>query len=143
MTRAKTIVSAGVNCNLNGRPFGKVKSFQWNSDTPRRAQYGLDSSEPFELQTTTTRCTGRIVLYRTVGDGGAEGVAMATRYDELPREKYFTLQLVERASNTVIFEALFCSVTRQAWTVPEKGIVTGDVEFEALDWGNELRPIRA
>lgn len=142
MARAKTIVSAGVVLYLNGKPYGRVIHFQWNSSTARKAQYGLDCMEPFELQPTITRCTGRIGIVRTIADAGIEGAAMAARYEELPREKYFTVQLVEKASDTVLFDATYCSVSQQSWSAPEKGKVTGEVEFEALDWSNELRPLR-
>jgi hypothetical protein len=139
MARAKTVVSAGVVLYLNGKPYGRVREFFFDSATPRKPLYGIDSTEPFELIPTTTLVTGRIGLVRTVGDGGAEGAAMTTQVDAIPREKYFTLQLIERTSDTVIFEARYCSVTRQSWGAPEKGIVTGTVEWEALDWSNELR----
>lgn len=142
MARAKVVTSAGVVLHLNGKPFGRVKSFQFGSDTPKKAIYGLDSSEPFELMPTVTKVTGKMSLYRTVGDAGAEGAAIATSYELLPREKYFSVQLVERASDTVIFEASYCSIIRQSWSAPEKGIVTGEIDFEAIDWSNEIKPLR-
>lgn len=142
MARAKVITGASVVLHLNGKPFGRVRAFQWSSDTPRAPKYGLDSTEPFELIPTTTRITGRISLYRTVGDAGAEGAGMTAPYEFLPKEKYFSLYLVERGSDTTIFEALYCSVVRQSWSAPEKGMVTGEIEFEALDWSNEFRPAR-
>lgn len=127
---------------VNGRVYGRVKEFQWSSATPKKPQYGLDSLEPYELIPTSTRVTGRLTLYRTVGDGGAEGAAMATRYEDVPREKYFSLQLMERGSQTIVFEARYCSVTNQSWSVPERGLVTGTLEFEAIEWNNELRPLK-
>ena len=137
--RQKTIVSAGVILHLNGRPYGRVTSFQWTSDTPRSAKYGLDSPLPVELAPTITRVTGRVGVVRTVGDGGIEGAGMTTAFETLIREKYFTLQLIERGSDTVVFEAKSCSVTQQSWSVPEKGKVTGEIAFEALSWANELQ----
>lgn len=142
MARSKTVTSAGVIPYLNGKAFGRVRGFLFTSDTPKQALYGLDSTEPFELMPTTTRINGRISIYRTIGDGGAEGAALAASYDFLAREKYFSLQLVERASDSVIFEAMYCTVVRQSWSVPEKGIITGEIEFEALDWSNETKSAR-
>jgi hypothetical protein len=81
-------------------------------------------------------------IYRTVGDGGAEGGGMTAPAEELPREKYFSVLLVDRgASDAVIFQADDCSLTSQAWSVPSRGIVTGSLEFEALTWSNEVKPI--
>lgn len=139
--QAKVISSAGVRLLLNSRAFGRVKSFQFNSTTPKKPLYGLDCMEPFELQPTTTRINGRIGLYRTIGDAGAEGAGFTTPFELLPREKYFSLQLVERSTDTVIFEATYCTVVSQVWSAPERGIITGDIEFEAIDWSNELKPL--
>jgi hypothetical protein len=136
--RTKIVVSAGVILHLNGKPFGKVKTFQWSSATPRKPQYGLDALVPFELIATPTRLTGRIGLYRTVGDAGAEGANMVALYRDLPREKYYSLALIERASDTTIFEARYCSTLSQTWSAPEKGIVTGDIEFEAIEYNSEI-----
>ena len=140
MTRARTVVAAGVALHINGKVYGRVTSFSWSSATPRTPKYGIDSTDPFEMMPTITRVQGRIGLVRTVGDGGAEGAAIATRFANLPREKYFSLALVETKSDTVLFEANSCSVISQSWQVPTKGLVTGEVEFTALDWNNEVRP---
>ena len=141
MAQAKVVVSAGVRLHLNGRPYGRVKNFQFSSGTPRKALYGLDCMEPFELQPTITKCSGRVGLYRTIGDAGAEGAGFTTPFELLPREKYFSLQLVERSTDTVIFEATYCTVVDQSWSAPERGVVTGDIQFEAIEWSNELKPL--
>jgi hypothetical protein len=135
--RAKSIVSGGVILVINGRNYGRAIGFQWESDTARSAKYGLDVMNPVELAPTVTRVTGQVTIRRTVGDGGVEGVGMAATYDLIPNEKYFTMQLIELASNTSIFEARYCSLTRQAWSAPVKGFVDGQISFEALDLANE------
>lgn len=139
--RAKTIVSAGVTVYVNGAPFGRVTSFRFSSNTPREAIYGIDSLDPFELAPTRTRITGSIGLVRTVADGGAEGAGLTTNYEQLSREKYFSLMLVERISDTVIFRADYCSVVNQQWDIAAKEMVRGTIEFEALDWSNEMRSV--
>jgi len=141
MSRAKVITGAAVICYVNGGLFGRVTDFSWRSATPRKANYGLDSVDPHELAPTTTKISGSLRLLRTVADAGAEGAGMAANYEDLPREKYFTLQLVDRATDIVIFQAQYCSTTMQAWNVPTKGTVTGTLEFEAISWSNELRPL--
>jgi len=141
--RARSIVTAGVICYINGKPFGRVKDFRFESSTGKKPQYAVDTLEPYELIPTITRVTGSMTLQRTVGDAGAEGAALTVRFEDLPRERYFSVQLIERVSDTLIFEAKYCAVTRQSWSFPEKGVVTGSVEFEAIDWSNELRPAQA
>jgi hypothetical protein len=141
MARARVITGAAVVCYINGQQFGRVFGFSFKSLTPRKAIYGLDSVDPHELAPTQSRVTGTLRLYRTVADGGAEGAGMAANFEDLPREKYFTVQLVDRGTDKVLFQAQFCSAVSQSWDIPIKGIVTGTLEFEAITWSNEIRPL--
>jgi hypothetical protein len=132
-----TIVGAGVAVRINGQVYGRCQNFHFSAATARHPIYGIDSLEPFELAPTVSRVAGSLSIVRTVGDAGAEGAGMSAPLDMLPREKYFALQLVERGSDLVIFDARYCSVASQNWNV-ERGAVIGTIEFEALDWNNEI-----
>lgn len=138
MARARTIVSSGVILYLNNKPFGKVTSFRFASSTPRDAIYGIDALDPIELAPSRTKVNGVIGLVRTLGDGGAEGAGFTAPYEYLSREKYFSLSLVDRQTDNIIFRADYCSVTNQSWDVAAKEFVKGSLEFEALDWSNEV-----
>lgn len=137
MTRARTIATAGVIVYVNNRPFGKVTGFSFSSQTPREPINGVDSIDPFELAPNSTRVTGTLELVRTLYDGGVEGAGLTTNFERLPQEKYFSLMLVERISDTVLFRADYCSVNSQNWSFPSRGLARGSVEFEALSWSNE------
>lgn len=137
MAASRLLTGARVILYINGRPYAAVISFKWDSATPKKAIYGLDSGEPYELAPGQTKITGTITLLRTIGDGGAEGAGMVAEFSDVPREKYFTLALVERLTDTQIFRADQCSVTNQGWDIPSKGTVTGSLSFEALTWNNE------
>ncbi len=141
MSRARTVVGAHIICYINGQPYGRLQNFVFKSGTPRRPIYGIDSMDPTELAVTQTKISGAMVVIRTVGDGGAEGAGITANFDDLPREKYFTVQLIERGSDTVIFQAELCSVTNQTWTIPQKGVIHGTIEFEAISWSNEIHPL--
>jgi hypothetical protein len=138
MARAKTVTTAGVLVFINGTLYGRVASARFSSSTPRNVIYGLDSTEPFEIASSTTKVNGQLEIYRTIGDGGIEGAGMVASFKDLPREKYFSIQIIERGSETVIFEAPYCSIINQSWSMASKGMVVGTIEFEALDWVNEL-----
>ena len=139
MPQAKVISTAGVVLHLNGKPFGRVRAFQWSINTPKKPINAIDSLQPFEFLPTASQVSGHLSIYRTVGDAGVEGAAMAARMEDIPREKYFSIQLVERGSDTIVFQAMYCSLVRQSWSAQEKGLVTGEIDFQALDWSNELR----
>src|SRR5258708_7371859 len=104
MSRPKVIVGAHVICSINGRYLGQVSGFRFTSTTSKKAIVGVDSAQPYELAATVTRITGTLRLYRTLGDGGAEGVGLTPSLEEVPREKYFSILLTERGSDTVLFK---------------------------------------
>ncbi len=142
MSRARVIPSAAVIVYVNGKPFGRISDFSFRSMTPRRAIFGIDSMHPYELAPTQGKITATMRIFRTVGDGGAEGAGMTASFEDVPREKYFSVMLVDRgAQDTVIFQADFCSVVTQTWSLPARGIITGSVEFEALTWSNDVKPL--
>lgn len=143
MSRARVIVAANVIVYINNLQYGRVRAFTFTSSTPRDAINGIDSLDPFELAPTSTRITAKMSLYRTLGDGGAEGAGLTTDYDNLAKEKYFSVSLVERGSDTVIFRADYCSVNSQSWDISSREMMTGMVEFEALNWSNEIKPLMA
>lgn len=138
----RTVTGAGLNVYVNGIMYGRVRNFQFAAQTAHEAEYALDSPDPFELSASKTKIGGKLGVYRTIGDGGAEGANMAVRFEDLPRGKYFSITLVERSSDTVVFECRYAKVQNQSWSVGERGIMTGEIDFEGLDWSNELRPLQ-
>jgi hypothetical protein len=137
--RSSIITGARVVCYINSIAVGKVTGFHWESDTSRKAIYGLDSGEPYELAPTTTRIGGEIGLLRTEGDGGLEGLGVVAQFPNLPREEYFSITLLDRASDTVLFRADKCAVKSQKWGVSAKQVMSGSFSFEGLLWTNETR----
>jgi hypothetical protein len=142
MSRAKVIASASVFMYVNGKPYGRCQAFSFTSTTQKKPIMGIDSLDPYELATTHNIISGNIQILRTVGDGGAEGSGMTVSFEDLSREKYFSLMLVDRgAQDSIIFQADACSLNRQSWNIVNKGIMTGSLEFEALTWSNDVKPL--
>jgi hypothetical protein len=139
MSKGYTVTAARVLCYINGRLIGKVTTFRWNIETAKDEIRGVDSAFPFELAPGATRISGTLNLIKLVGDGGAEGLGMTAPEGHAITEQYFTLALVERLSDTTVFEAPFCSVTSQSWDAQSKGRVEGSISFRALTWNNESR----
>jgi hypothetical protein len=137
MARSRLLTAAKLVLYVNGKPYSLATHLRWDSGTPKKSIYALDSGEPYELAPTTTKVSGSIGLLRLIGDGGLEGAGITPNFESLVREKYFTMALIERSTNTEIFRANRCSVVNQSWDVPSKSIVTGTFVFEALDWNNE------
>jgi len=131
------VVSAQVVCYINGKIYGKVTGFSFNSSTPKKEIRGIDSAEPYELAPTITSLSGTVNVLRLIGDGGIEGDQIGESFENVINERYFTLLLIERQRNTILFKADQCSVVSQSWDIPAKGICSGSISFIGITWQNE------
>lgn len=139
MSNRPTLVTAAkVLVYVNGRLLGRCTSFSWSSLTPRKKIRTVDIVHPVELAPTTTEISWNMGVLRSVGDGGIQGVGMvAAQQVDVSREKYFTLLLIERSSNLVLFKADFCNTDSESWAINAKAIMTGQVSGSGIVWGNE------
>lgn len=132
-----TVPSAAVVLYINGKAYGAVHGFHWTSLTPQKEVNGIDSLEAQELIPTSAKVVGSFDLYRISGSGGMEGIGVTTQFDKMPSEKYFVLQLIDIRSDQILFQARSCKAEQQSWTVPVRGLVTGNLQFKGLTWENE------
>ena len=140
MGNSAVLVSGAVICYVNGIRCGKVTSFRWSSETPRKEIFCLDQNIPVEEAPTTARCSGSLGLIRLVHDGGLEGIGVIAHSSQVERERYFTIMIVDRISNSILFRADSCSATAQSWDIPSRGLVSGTLNFSCLSWSNEVIP---
>lgn len=124
---------------INGVRIGRVTSFRWRSMTPRAARMGLDSLTPHELSPVAARVQGEVGLIRTHHDGGVQGLGIVADFKDIPRERYFSLLILDVVTQRTIFRADYCTVSAQAWGVTAKGVMEGSFSFDALDWSNEAQ----
>lgn len=135
---ARTVVGASVNCYVNGALYGQVKSFRWSPTTPHREAHGIDSVEPYDLIPMACSVQGSLALWRTRLDGGAQGIGAGFIWADLPRGKFFTIHLKETLTQTLLFEASYCSVIGESWGADAQRPMEGSLTFKGLGWGNEI-----
>lgn len=135
-TMGKLLVGAGVKVYINGRDLGTIVTFEWQSATPRKEIKGMDTVTPFEQAPTQTTIEGQFTTLKVTGNGGMERLGVVGGAFDFLREKYFTIQLRERYTNTLLFRADRCSVESQRWSV-QKGFVVGNISFKGIEWSNE------
>ncbi len=138
MARTRLVSGASVTLYVNGKPFGIAEVIDWVIDTPVKEIHGLDQPEPYELAPTVAKVSGTLRVYRIQREGGAEGAGLAAPISQLPRARYFTMQLIERDSEAVLFQTDRALVTRQAWKAAVKSIVQGTISFVAIGASNEV-----
>ncbi len=115
-----------------------MSSFDFRSDTPHKELHGIDSSDAFELAPTTNGCSGTLGVFRSLNDGGAEGAGLTPVNADLSRGKYFSLILIERLSESILFQARKCVLVSQSWNAPARGYLTGSLSFKSTDFTNEV-----
>jgi hypothetical protein len=135
--RPKLVSAAKVLVYINGKLFGRVVSFQWNSITPRKKIHTIDIPYPVELAATITEVTWTMGVLRSIGDGGMQGAGVVADQALLSREKYFTILLVERTSNLTLFKADYCATDSESWQISAKSLMSGQVSGSGIIWTNE------
>lgn len=137
MARSKVVVGAGLSVFVNGKIYGQVTAFKWDSGTPLKANMGIDSLIPYELANIATKVSGSMSLIRVHGDGGLEGRGIVAPLTHVELEKYFSILVVDRLTGLDVFRADHCKASSQSWQVSARGKMEGSFTFEGLQWTNE------
>jgi hypothetical protein len=137
MSKSISLAGASLKIFINNRVFGIASSISWESDAGRRAIYGLDQITPFELAPGQNRITGRIECLRIRQDGGLEGRGVTVHDDKQLLEKYISIIVIDRLTDTVVLRVDNAAVNRQSWQVENRNLLRGSFEFEGLTWTSE------
>lgn len=137
MSKPKSLRGADLQVYINGHLFAVATGLRWGADTGRHAIYGIDQYTPFELAPGSTSIKGTIDCVRLRQDGGIEGRGVAAPEEKMLYEKYFSLAVVDRSTDTVVLAIERAAVQSQNWQVNAKGELTGSFGFEGIEWENE------
>lgn len=137
MAFSKILVGAHILCFINGRLFGECNSIQWQPQTPRIRRGGLDSLQAYELSPGPVELNGTIGVHRVRAAGGLEGRGIVAPPNLIPRERYFSILLVDRVTGQKVHQADFCMVESQTWSYAPHVIVGGSFSFKGIEWANE------
>lgn len=133
----KSVRGADVQIFVNGAPLNVAVAVRWQADPGRHAIYGIDQYTPFELAPGQAVIKGTLDIVRQHLDGGVEGRGVAAPERLLLLEKYFSLAVIDRLTDSVLLVIDNASVEGQQWAVSAKGDLTGSFSFVGLGWSNE------
>lgn len=133
----KTLSGADISVYVNGRLFPPVSEITWQANTGRHAIQGIDKAEPQELVPGNTTITGTMEIIRTKRSGGIEGAGLMASVTKILQEKYFSLLLIDRSTDSVLLYIEDASVDGYTGRAGARGIVTLSVQFEGIGWENE------
>ena len=139
--QSRVISGPRLKCVINGRVFGIVTSFRYEIRSSHAPAQGLDQNTVQEWIPTTYRVSGQVGVLRLHGTGGLEGAGVVAFSDDVLRQKYLTIELVDRVTERTVFSAINSVVSAQSWQVAAKGLLTGSFAFEAENQtNNEAAP---
>jgi len=125
---------------INGVMLGYINGMpQWNIDTEFREAREIDTNETVELMPGQSRVSGTFTILRGRDTGGLEGAGLVATGQKMLRQKYATIELVDRLTDQTIFRALKCQVTRQSWSVQPKQLVVGTFTWLGINFENESK----
>jgi len=136
--RSKTLRGLDLVVYINGKPWAFADSLEWSIDYGGDPIYGVDVLTPFEIPTTRALVSGSLHFFRQHNTAGPEGAGMIPTQDDLPRERYFYLQVTDRQNGTPYLEIPRCKLRTQSGSARAKGIVEGVVTFVGQNWANEF-----
>lgn len=142
MSQQRILVGANIICYLNGKPLGFVAGFHYNASTPSREIRGIDLPEVVELAATTSSCKFTMTVFRVKGGGGIQGIGMGPVSAEIPRGKYFDFILIDRVTDTVVWQGRWCRVDSESGNFEAKAMSMITVGGSAITWNNEVKPIK-
>lgn len=133
----RVVVGASILVFINGYLYGQVTGLRWDSQTPTAARMGIDSMTAYELSPTTAKVSGSVSVLRLHGDGGLEGRGIVAPFSHIPRERYFSILVIDRKNRKILHRADHCKVATQSWNYTTRARVEGSFTFEGIEWTNE------
>jgi hypothetical protein len=139
MAKAQSTVGAGYKLYINNRIFGIATGFEFTTGAGRRPIFGLDNVGALELAPANNSVTGKVDCIRIRLDGGLEGRGIAARDEDVMLEKYISIILIDRLTDSVVFRCDQAAVQQQTWRVDAKQVMRGNFTFLGIDWTNETQ----
>ncbi len=138
MTRPQSLRGADLTIMINNQVFGVATSASWESSTGAKAIYGIDQVIPFEIAPGPSSVSGSVNCWRLHDSAGLEGAGVMPVEQQLPRARYFDIQLVDRVTGTVFVWIPKAMAVDQRWQVESKSLVSGSFNFKGIGYANEF-----
>ena len=128
---------ADIKVYINGSFLGWTQGVTYRSSTPVRAVHVVDQSTPAELIPTTLAVVFSMQVFRGRGQGSAEGLGLVPFGDEIVMQKYNSIELLDRETDTLVGHFVDCLVIEQNWNLMFKKMWMGNLTLQGRQYGNE------
>lgn len=137
MAISNLVTSPHCVCYINSVPFARCCGLNLDVLTPRKELRGIDTLEITELVPVGASARGSLQIYRMHRDGGIEAAGLAATFDALTREKYASVMILDRSTDTVLAQINKFCVQHQSWAFTPRSFVIGTISFIGLDYNND------
>jgi hypothetical protein len=137
MPFSTVVASHHLACYINGNILGLITDMQFTVDTDWRAETVIDTNVPVEMMPGQRRVRGSFGILRGRANGSLEALGMTSFARNMLKQKLFTIQLKDRLTGRVMFEAVKCAMQNQTWKASPKQVVTGSFTWEGIDYTND------
>jgi hypothetical protein len=76
-------------------------------------------------------------VYRLHQDGGAEAAGLVATWQKLTKEKYASLMVLDRSTDTVLVQVDKFCVNNQSWRIAPKSFVLGTITWTGFNYTND------
>jgi hypothetical protein len=142
MAISNLVTSPHCVCYINSVPFARCCGLNFDILTPRKEIRGIDTLEIVELAPVSVSVRGSLQVYRFHRDGGIEAAGLAATFDSLTREKYASMMVMDRLTDTVLMQVNRFCVQHQNWAITPRAFVIGTVSFTGIDCSNDASSAR-
>ena len=137
MAISNILTSAHCVAYINSVPLARTCGLSYDISSPRKEIRGIDLLEPIEFAPTSLSVHGSLQIYRLHTDGGAEAAGLLATWNSLTREKFASLMVLDRSTDSVILQVDKFCVTSQSWTIVPKSFVLGTISWSGFGYSNE------
>lgn len=132
--RHASIAGGDLLVYFNGELLGIAETFDYAVDYGRKEIRVIDTLLPIEEAPTQVAVGGSFSVWRTDNTAGLEGLGVVARDFALSRERYFSIRVVNRQTDTIVFKCDMASVKNQSWSVQAQGLMKGTFSFSGIGW---------
>ena len=136
--RSPYVVGAQLIVLVNGARYAECTSFEFEHIIARAEIVGIDTNQPFEIAPKMVRFQANMGYMRRQGGGGAFGQGMAAPFSKTEQESYWSLLILNRRDQSILFRADQCMATNVRESAQARGRMTGSISFTGLAWSNEV-----
>jgi hypothetical protein len=123
------IAGAHLKCIVNGHMLGVITGVSWDVDTGDTPRYQIDDNVAAEIVPGRYSVGGTFSLVRGRFSGGLEGLGVQAFAERVLRQKYSTIELVDRVTDEVVHRFEDCVVAKQHWQTDAKGLLMGSFSW--------------